>query len=126
MPLLGVSDLLVDPDLADTFTVIRRIETVDATGRATVQEQFFRKVYGVVTMGSPNDLERRDDYQNMTRSLTVVTKFQLRGAVQGYQPDIVEWRGTRHLVKHVSPYPHFGRGFSQAECSSMANMDAPV
>ena len=127
MPLLDVSDLLVDPDLADIFAVIRRIETIDpATGRATMQEQRFSRVYGVVTMGSPNDLERRDDYQNMTRSITVVTKFQLHGAVQGYQPDVIEWRGTKHLVKHVSPYPHFGRGFSQAECSSMANMDAPV
>jgi hypothetical protein len=127
MPLLDVNDLLVDPDLADRFTVIRRREIVDpATGRAAVVEQLFRNVTGVVTAQSPNDLERREDYQNMTRSISVVTAFQVYGAVQGYQPDLILWKGTRHLVKHVDPYPQFGRGFYQVECSSMANMDEPV
>ena len=131
MPLLNVSDLLVDPDLADTFTVIRRQEAVSSeTGRASVSEQSFTGIVGVVTVQSPNDLERREDYQMMTRSLSVVTRFQLygavRGAVQGYQPDLILWRGTRHLVKHVDPYPQVGQGFYQIECSSMANTDAPV
>lgn len=126
MPLLDVSDIVTDPDFADRFSVIRRKETVDDMGRASIGEQVFKKVLGVVTMGSPNDLERKDDYQNFTRSITVVTRFAVQGAVTGYQPDIIEWRGTRHLVKVCQPYPQFGRGFYQVECSSMANMDAPV
>ena len=126
MPLLDVSDIVDDPDFADRFTVVRRKETVDTHGRATVVEQLFKKVVGVVTMGSPNDLDRREDYQNFTRSITVVTRFAVQGVVAGYQPDLIEWRGTRHLVKHVAPYPQFGRGFYQVECSSMNNVDAPV
>lgn len=126
MPFLDVSDIVTDPDFADRFTVVRRTETVGDYGRSTIVEQLFANTIGVVTMGSPNDLDRREDYQNFTRSITVVTRFALRGAVTGYQPDIIEWRGTRHVVKHAAPYPQFGRGFYQAECSSMANMDAPV
>jgi hypothetical protein len=126
MPFLDVSDITCDPDFADRFTVVRRQETVDGFGRAGVTERLFHKVVGVVTMSSPNDLDRREDYQNFTRSITVVTKFAVQGAVIGYQPDLIEWRGTRHLVKHVAPYPQFGKGFYQVECSSMTNMDNPV
>lgn len=126
MPFLDVSDIASDPDFADRFTVVRRAETVDMHGRSTVTERLFKNVIGVVTAGSPNDLDRAADYQTMTRSLTVVTKFALQGVVTGYQPDIILWRGTRHLVKHVAPYPQFGQGFYQAECSSMANTDGPI
>lgn len=126
MPLLDVSDIVSDPDFADRFSVIRRKETVGTDGRATVVEQVFRNVSGVVTAASANDLDRREDYQNMTRSINVVTTFKVQGLVTGYQPDIILWRGTRHLVKHVDAYPQFGRGFVQAECGSMANTDAPT
>lgn len=125
MPLLDVSDIVTDPDFSDRFTVVRRAETVDGSGRPSIAEQLFPAV-GVVTMSSPNDLDRREDYQNFTRSITVVTRFAVQGVVAGYQPDLIEWRGTRHLVKHVAPYPQFGRGFYQVECSSMNNVDAPV
>ena len=126
MPFLDVSDIVTDPDFADKFKVIRRKELVDAYGRVTTSDQIFRNVVGVVTMSSPNDLERQADYQNFTRSISVVTRFAMQGEVTGYQPDIIEWRGTRHLVKVCQPYPQFGRGFYQVECSSMANTDAPV
>ena len=126
MPFLDVSDIVLDPDFADTFSVIRRAQVMGTNGVATTSETTFPNIIGVVTMSSPNDLERRDDYQMMTRSITVVCKFQLQGVVTGYQPDIILWRGQRHLVKHVSPYPHFGQGFYEAECSSMDNTEGPV
>jgi len=123
MPLLDVNDLLTDPDLADLFDVIRRAEVVGANGVVTTVDKTFKNVVGVVTASSPTDLERAEDFETMTRSITVVTSFQLQGAVTGYQPDIIVWRGTRHLVKHIQPYPHFGRGFVEAECSSLSNTD---
>ena len=126
MPLLDVSDLTTDPDFADRFTIVRRQEVVDSQGRVTTANRVYPNLLGVVTASTPNDLERGEDYQNMTRSLTVVTKFRVQGIVTGYQPDIIQWRGTQHLVKHVAPYPQFGQGFYQVECSSMSNTDAPV
>lgn len=125
MPLLDVSSVLFDADFADRFTVRRRTETLDIHGRSTVQNQDTPNVIGVVTANSPSDLDRREDYQNMTRSIGIVTQFRLRGETTSTQPDIVIWRGSNYLVKHVDPYPQFGKGFMQAECSSMDRVDPP-
>jgi hypothetical protein len=123
MPLLDVTELLTDPDFMDLFDVIRRLEVPGANGVMTTQDTTYKGVGGVVTASTPSDLERAEDYQTMTRSISVVTKFQLQGEVTGYQPDIVVWRGTYHIVKHVAPYPHFGAGFVEVECSSLRNTD---
>lgn len=125
MPLLDVTQILTDPDLADSFAVKRRTQVIDAHGRTTTTDQLIPGVIGVVTAISPSDLDRREDYQAMSRSISVVTKFHLRGEVTGYQPDIVVWKGDNYLVKHVNNYPHFGPGFMEAECSSMDKTDLP-
>ena len=123
MPFLDVSELLIDPDLADTFTVNRRTETIGTNGRTTIASKLLRGITGVVTAISPSDLDRADGYQVMTRSISVVTKFRLKGEVTGSQPDIVIWRGDNYVVKHVDNYPQFGHGFIQAECTSMDRTD---
>lgn len=126
MPLLNVSPLLLDPDFADTFDVKRRTETIGSNGRSTVSEQTFSGIIGVVTANSPSDLDRQEGYQSMTRSISVVSKFRLRGETTNQQPDIVLWRGSNYVVKHVDLYPQFGEGFVQAECSSMDRTDPAI
>ena len=123
MALLDVSSILLDPDFVDTFDVIRRAQSFDAHGRSVLTNQTFGKVSGVVTANSPSDLDRREDYQSMTRSISVVCQFHLRGETTGYTPDLVVWRGDNYLVKHVDSYPQFGAGFFQAECSSIDKTD---
>ena len=122
MPTLDVTHILTDPELADTFVVIRRAEHVDALGRAQSVETS-ATVVGVVTASSPSDLDRQEDYQTYSRSITVVCRYPLRGVTAGGQPDHILWRGSRYLVKHVDLYPHFGPGFYQAEASSIAHTD---
>lgn len=124
MPLLDVTELTFDPDFADSFTILRRKETVGVDGVVTVSEQPYRNRTGVVTAGG--DLKRETDYGMTTRSITVVTYFQIQAVVAGYQPDIIVWRGTRFLVKHVDPYPQFGRGFYQAEAEAMDNINGAI
>lgn len=123
MALLDVSSILLDPDFVDSFDVIRRAQSFDLHGRSILSNQTFGKVFGVVTANSPSDLERREDYQNMTRSISVVCQFHLRGETTGFTPDIIVWRGSNYLVKHVDAYPQFGAGFFQAEASSMNKTD---
>jgi len=125
MPLLDVTQILNDADFASPFTVLRRLETVDSFGRSGVTETRMRAV-GTITANSPSDLDRREDYQNMTRSITVVTRFPLRGETAGYQPDVILWQGSNYVVKHVDIYAHFGPGFFQVECSSMDKVDPSV
>ena len=122
MALLDVTSILTDADISDVFTVQRRQETIDANGWGQQSSVSFVAI-GVITAVSPNDLQRAENYQALTRSISVVTKFALRGATAGYQSDVVVWKGSRFLVKHVDLYPHFGPGFFQAECSSMTTQD---
>lgn len=126
MALLDVTQILTDPDLTDTFKVLRRQETVDNYGVSGLATQVFYPVIGVVTSVGPNNLDRHENYQSFTRSLSVVTKFPLRGETTGFQPDVIVWRGDNYVVKAVDPYPQFGPGFWQVECSSMDKTDAAL
>ncbi len=126
MALLDVTELLSDPDLVDTFTVQRRVDTIGANGRTTPGLQTFAGVVGVVTAIGPSDLDRKDDYQSMSRSISIVTKFRLQGEVTGAQPDIVVWRGDSYVVRSIDLYPQFGPGFVQVECTSMDRTDVAM
>lgn len=123
MAFLDVTQPLLDPDFTDTFDVIRRQEVIGDNGRSSVVPLTLRRQLGVVTATSPNDLQRQDNYQSMSRSISIVCKLQLRGETSDAQPDLVVWRGSQYLVKHVDPYPQFGPGFWQAECSSVEKVD---
>jgi len=120
---MDFSDILVDPLLSDRFSVIRRKEVIDVHGRSTIVATTFPNVVGVVTPISPSDLDRQTDYQKMSRSISVVCSFFLQGEVEGYQPDLVVWRGDQYVVKSIDPYPQFGKGFMQAECTSQDRVD---
>jgi hypothetical protein len=124
MPLLDVTDVLFDPDLADTFTVQRRTNAVDAHGRPNPAVTTFSNTIGVVDSASPNDLERLDDNQRMGRHLMVITAFALRGPSVDSLPDQVVWAGDTYVVKHVDPYTRYGSGFVQAIIGSIDAQDA--
>lgn len=126
MAMLDFSPVVLHPMLASVFSVARRTETVNDKGRPTTTSTQFPNLYGVVTVEKGSKLERREDGQFVPRKLQVVTKFQLRSAAQGFQPDQVMFRGTVYTVVDVQPYPHFGQGFCVAQCDSMNAMDAPV
>lgn len=122
MALLNVTEPLQDPDLCDAFTFYRRFETVDDTGRTVLQSNPVQ-AYGVITASTPNSLDRPEEYGSFTRSITVVTMFELRGAMRGTQPDIIFWRGSNYVVKSIDFYAHFGSGFYQVEAESIEMAD---
>ena len=126
MPYLDVSSILLDPDFADRFTVIRRIETVGQTGRSSTSNQTFPNIVGVITAADPTDLERREDFQSTPRLISIVTKFKLQGEVKGRQPDLVSWIGDNFLVKKIDIYTRFGTGFIQAICESIDRVDTEI
>ena len=126
MALLDLSSLLIDPDLVDKFNVERRQEFVDNKGRGGILPTMFYGIIGVVGPISPSELDRRDDYQLMRRSLEVITKFRLQGEVNGYQPDIIYWRGDRYLVRSVDNFPQFGAGFFRVECTSIDKTESQL
>lgn len=126
MAYLDVTEILMDPEIASRFNVVRRAEVVDDHGRSTLSLKPFKNKIGVITATSPNTLDRGTDAQVMPRSITLVSKFKLQSEVLGFQPDIVVWKGSNYLVKSIDLYPHFGPGFYQAECHSMDRIDPAI
>lgn len=125
MPDLDVSFMTTDPMLSDLFNVTRQTETVDTQGLAQVSSQTFVDVPGVVTQQPPDALMRAPDGQAVPRRIMVCTPFAIRGAVQGYQPDLITWAGTEYLVTEVLPYSRFGQGTYEAVAESRQAMDVP-
>lgn len=127
----------LDPMLSDAFTVTRRPEVMTSKGRSSVpapvvytrsRRRGLPPPVGVVTVASPNDLERLDDQDRAGRNISIVTRFPLQmtasyGGVK-YKPDQIYWRGDTFIVKSVDPYPQFGAGFVQAIAGSIDHQDA--
>lgn len=121
MPEIDLSDLVLDPDVAgQTFTVVRRQETVSASGFSQVVAKSI-PVIGSVQPTGDNSLVREDAYDAQAKTLKVVTQFRLRGvsASSGgstFKPDRVLWGGDCYEVRVVDDYSQFGGGLVEAEC----------
>lgn len=123
-PFLDVSDVLLDPVLAQTFQIKRRTETVGSNGRVSISEITHSSI-GVICMASGNQLSRLDDSQRMGRHLSIVTKFRLQGPTEGKQPDLIYWEGDWFIVQDLDIYTQYGAGFIQAVVGSIDVMDQP-
>mgnify|MGYP001548635201 CR=1 FL=1 len=128
-PLINVSAAITSPMLADQFAVIRRQQTVGTNGRASFITTNVPNLSGVVYPSSKNDLERFPNFQVTGKTITVITRFALRGesevAVTDYAPDIVQWHGDSFVVAALEDWSAFGPGFVFALCSSQDFKDVP-
>jgi hypothetical protein len=124
MPTLDVTEILDDPDICDTFSVIQRTETANSFGESTLTETQTDNVVGVVVPGS-GTLTREDDHQSLTKTISVVTTFRLQGPSPGFQADIVVWKGSRYLVTTLDDLTNYGAGHVEAECVSVNLVDPP-
>jgi hypothetical protein len=125
MPDLDVSFVIDDPMFSDTIVVTRRTDTIGTNGRTTQTLTTFPDINAVVTQQDPADLMRGEAGQVVPRLIFLASRFAFRGAVVGYQPDLVTWNGTDYLVKQTYPYSRFGEGFYEAVAESMTATDVP-
>ena len=130
MPFLDVSEVLGDPELADTFNVTRRRDVLDGNGRTTpTVEGIFTDIVGVVTQQDPSDLLRTEDGQIVPRRIFIATTFQVIGASEAplggvqYQPDVITWNGSDYLVTSVMPYSRYGNGMYEVVATSTRAID---
>lgn len=125
MPNLDFSDILVDPDLCDTFAVKRRTDVIGANGRNSQTVTNFTNLVGSVTP-EEGAMTRADDSEMTARVINVICMFRLRASSDGVQPDIVVWDGVDFTVKDVKGYHRFGAGFVVAKAESMNASDPPL
>lgn len=116
MPLLDVSDVLLDPDFCDTTLQCERYTaSVDSKGRGT-KTQTLVGFAGVITSDRGERLVRNAVGEHATDTISVITRFKLRDAGTGVTADIVRWNGSRFTVISVNDYSTYGRGFVEAIC----------
>ncbi len=129
MPDLDVTDVILDPMFAETLTVIRRQQSINALGRVTLTTTTISPApVGVVLAQADAALVRGPDQQTLPRLLQVHTTYRLRSTgvdVSGntFQPDVIVWNGDQYVVNKIQDFSRFGVGFIQADCSSMALAD---
>lgn len=133
MPDIDLTDLLSDPDFAESLTIMRRRQIIDpVTGISSAQSNLvLPRPIGVVIPQADLPIQRGPDQQALPRLLQVHTKFRLRSAAiadgRTYLPDFIVWNGDNFYVNRVYDYSHFGRGFIQADCSAQPTVaQAPV
>lgn len=122
MPLLDMSDVLIDPDLLDTSLVChRQIQTRDADNFHVNTPQDF-PFSGIVTVDRSLEAKRMAAGQNINGAILIVTQFRLtQGQAQtdinqSLDTDIVTYSGRDYRVTFVDPYTRYGTGFVQAHC----------
>jgi len=130
-PMLDVSAALTNPYTLDSFIVYRRKQTVNGFGETCVAVEIEKGIRGVVTPASLQELTRRPEAQIARKSITVITRFALRGESQTveetqFQPDIVVWNNDSYLVVHVEDYSDYARGFVKVTANSTDMVDLPT
>jgi hypothetical protein len=131
MPLVDVTELLTDPDIAGQFfTIIRRQEIVNNFGESTWVIQKIPTI-GSVQPSGDNSLIREDGLDAQSDSIKLCTTFRLRGVSKGpnasrFKPDIVLWMGNYFEVITVNSWSDFGAGLIDAEATSVHYVDLPA
>lgn len=130
MPLVDVTDILVDTDIAgQLFVVLRRQEVVNQYGESTV---FVSKANAIGSVQPKGDqsLIREDSYDAQADSIVVVTTYRLQGVAKGaaktqYKPDIIFWQNNFYEVISPNNWSQFGAGMIEVEATSIHNIDGP-
>lgn len=125
MPLLDVTEVLLDPDFVDFSLICRRqIQTTDDDNFPinTPQEIPFS---GVVTVDRSLEARRMAAGQNINGAILIVTQFRLTQGSKSINDgpnldaDLVVYNGGLYRVTFVDPYTRYGAGFVQAHCELM-------
>lgn len=124
MPLLDVSDVLLDPDFADTIAVYRQATSVGSTGRVSRAETVYSAVSAVVTPDRWSTLQRQAEGSNVSETITVITQFRLSSSEDGRDADEIIWNGKRYVVTAIGDCSRYGAGFVEAS-AELKGMSPP-
>lgn len=117
MALLDVSDILLDPDLTDLVTLIRRQSVVNGHGENELTETVIPNVRMSVQGADKEALERVPDAARLTDIITVYYRGELIAESPGGYCDVIVWKGRRYQVKVIpNNFSNYGAGYTVADC----------
>jgi len=114
VPLLDVSDLLSDPDFADTFDVIRYGDSVDDDGVGSEAPAPITGLTGVIQPASELSLQRLADGARLASTIEIHTTFPLTSGIDGQGADEVIYQNATYTVTDVADWTRFGVGYVRA------------
>lgn len=117
MALVEVSDIIVDPDFSDGFTLINRASSINQYGEMELTETS-QSVTGVIQNINNEMLKRFPQAAEFSDGISVWYRGVLQAQAPGGYCDVVVWNGYRYLVKIVTEqFMNFGSGWTSALCS---------
>lgn len=119
MPLLDMTDVLLDPDFLDTSLVRVTQTQVDAGHGRVTNAQVTTPFAGVVSMDAGAIMRRVPEGEYVTGSIMIYTLTRLGIKGDDKDADLVDWHGTRYRVQNVGDYSGYGAGFVWAICNPL-------
>ena len=123
MPDLDVTEVLSDPDFADTFTIISTSRSM-ATGVPVDTAAAPVSASGVIIPGKSN-LRRADDGSRLDAYIDIYTQATLTNGFKtddsnSQLADVVAWRNRSYTVMVIEDWSNYGQGFIKASCDLLA------
>lgn len=106
--MLDMSDVILNPDIAQTFTVYRRTGSWN-DGRWAGTESSI-SVEGVVSVASPEDLQQLPEADRLSSTMVFHATVPLyaEDKTQDIVADEMLWNGRRYRTVTVYPYGDYG------------------
>lgn len=115
MALIDVSELMLDPDFVMTFTIYRRMASVNSYGENVVSESSVSSV-GSIQAATAETAKRLPNGVQLSKFKTIFTKAVIQADSAGQYMDQIEWKSQRYNVFQVTPWEDFGAGWYMVDC----------
>lgn len=108
--MLNLSELLIDPDFAQPFTIQRSSGSFQLGGFQSTVTMI--GAVGAITVASEQDLDQVPEGDRVTGAMTFYTATPLfRTHADGGAPglsDVLLWRGDAYRIQKIWPYADYG------------------
>jgi hypothetical protein len=108
-----VTELLGDADFVDSFSVIRRVNSVNNYGENVLSESTISAV-GSIQPSSPDDMQRLPD---SVRRRDAITVYSVTRISPDAYPDVVVWNGKKYQAQTSEDFGNYGAGYTKAICT---------
>lgn len=114
MATIDVTELLGDADFVDSFSVIRRVDSVNNYGENVLSESTTSGVVGSVQPASPDDMQRLPD---SVRRRDAITVYSVTRISPDAYPDVVLWGGKKYQAQTSEDFGNYGAGYTKTICT---------
>lgn len=116
MALIDVTELMVDPDFVNSFSIIRRVDTINSKGENILNETTVNNIIGSIQGAGKDTIRRLPEDVQVSRVKTVYTKTLLQTDAAGKYADLIVIDSYRYAVINVTPWNNFGAGWYECDC----------